>query len=99
MGPEKAAAFDYLDRNAAQIALLSDTLFWFGEPSLQEYESAKLLADVLEEAGFELERGISGFDTGFLATFGEGGPVIALHAEYDGLPDNSQQPGVLEKSA
>ena len=99
LGPEKAAAFDYLDRNAAQVALLSDTLFWFGEPSLQEYESAKLLADVLEEAGFKLERGISGFDTGFLATFGEGGPVIALHAEYDGLPDNSQQPGVLEKSA
>ena len=97
IGPEKQSAFAYLDRNAKQIALLSDNLFWFGEPSLQEYESAKLLVDVLEHAGFNIEKGISGFETGFLATWGDGEPVIALHAEYDALPENSQEPGILEK--
>ena len=97
IGTEKQFAFSYIDRNAEQIALLSDNLFWFGEPSLQEYESSALLIEVLEAAGFTIERGLSGFDTAFLATWGEGRPVIALHAEYDGLPENSQQPGVLKK--
>ena len=98
-GSEKQSAFAYLDRNADQVALLSDNLFWFGEPSLQEYESAALLVDVLETAGFNVEKGISGFDTGFLAKSGSGSPVIALHAEYDALPENSQKPGVLKKDA
>jgi aminobenzoyl-glutamate utilization protein B len=43
-----------------------------------------------------VQRGISGFPTGFLATYGEGSPVIALHTEYDANPSNSQKPGVTE---
>lgn len=95
----KQSAFAYLDRNADQVACLSDNLFYFGEPSLQEYESARMMCALLEDAGFDVETGISGFETAFLATYGKGAPVIALHAEYDGLPDNSQKPGVMEKQA
>ncbi|MCG8436438.1 MAG: amidohydrolase, partial [Gammaproteobacteria bacterium] len=93
----KRDAVAFLERNAEQIALLSDNIFYFGEPGLQEHESAGLMIGLLEEAGFTVERGISGFETGFVASYGEGKPVIAVHCEYDGLPNNSQCPDVVEQ--
>ncbi len=97
LSPQKLAAFAWLDRNRRAIADLSDCIFAFGEPGLEEHETAALMTGLLEEAGFTVERGISGFPTAFRASFGSGSPVIALHAEYDGLPDNSQVSGVTEQ--
>ena len=51
---------------------------------------------LVAEGGFKVERGIAGFPSGFCATCGSGGPVIALHTEYDANPDNSQMSGVAE---
>lgn len=96
VGREKRSAFDCIDRNADAIALIGDSIFYFGELGNQEYESAKLMGDLLEREGFTVTRGLSGFPTAFLATYGEGKPVIALHTEFDGNPDNSQQAGVPE---
>jgi aminobenzoyl-glutamate utilization protein B len=95
----KAHCFDYLDRNAKAIACLSDNIFYFAELGMQEFETAKLMTALLEDAGFKVERGISGFPTGFCATFGSGHPVIAMHTEYDSNPDNSQASGVAEQTA
>src|SRR4051812_19395650 len=86
--------FDYVDRNARAIALLGDNIFYFGELGMQEFESAKLMTDLLEKGGFQVERGIAGFPTGFCATYGSGHPVVAIHTEYDSCPDNSQAAGV-----
>jgi amidohydrolase len=52
----------------------------------EEHESAKLLTAELEEHGFDVERGVAGLDTAFVATYGQGEPVVALVAEYDALP-------------
>ena len=97
LSPSKRAAFDCVDRNADAIALVGDSIFYFGELGNQEYESAALMSGLLEENGFEVTRGLSGFPTSFLATYGSGKPVIALHTEFDGNPDNSQQAGVAEQ--
>ena len=70
--------FDYVDRNARAIALLSDNIFYFGELGMQEFETAKLMTGLLEKRGFKVERGISGFPTGFCATYGSGHPVVAI---------------------
>ncbi len=94
--PEKQVIFDYVDANADALALLGDNIYYFGELGMQEYESAGLMTEVLEEHGFEVARGISGMPTAFLATYGTGKPVIAIHTEYDANPDNSQVPGVAE---
>lgn len=94
---EKAFVFDFIDRNEKAVTTLGDSVFYFGEVGMQETESAKLLCDTLEEAGFSVERGISGFPTGFCATYGAGGPVIALHTEYDANPNNSQVSGATEQ--
>ena len=61
------------------------------EPGYQEFESSRLLADMLEEAGFHVERKVAGIPTAFTATFGQGSPVIAILGEYDALPGLSQQ--------
>jgi hypothetical protein len=51
---------------------------------------------ILEEAGFKVERAISGMPTAFMASYGSGKPVVAIHTEYDTTPGNSQTPGVPE---
>jgi len=94
--PAKDFVFDFVERNRDAIAGVSDSVFYFGELGMQEHESAKLLCDLLEDAGFSVERGISGFPTGFCATFGSGSPVIAMHTEYDANPNNSQVSGATE---
>jgi aminobenzoyl-glutamate utilization protein B len=66
---------------------------------MQEFETAKLMTDLLEKGGFKVERGIAGFPTGFCATYGSGHPVIAIHTEYDSNPDNSQAAGIAENKA
>lgn len=93
---EKRLAFDVIERNARAIALTGDNIFYFGELGNQEYESAALMSGLLEKEGFSVERGLSGFPTSFMATYGSGHPVIAIHTEFDGNPDNSQQPGIAE---
>jgi aminobenzoyl-glutamate utilization protein B len=94
---EKAFCFDYLERNAGAIATLNDSIFYFGELGMQETETSGLMCELLEAAGFKVERGISGFASGFCATCGSGSPVIAIHSEYDANPDNSQASGVAEQ--
>ena len=88
IGQEKLFAFDVIERNREALALLSDSIFYFGEIGPQETETARLMTKLLEDEGFAVTRGISGFPTSFLATFGSGAPVIAIHTEYDANPDN-----------
>jgi aminobenzoyl-glutamate utilization protein B len=100
MPPAKSAkptAEAFIARNEAALARLGDTIFYYGELGMQEHRTAALLTKILAGAGFAVERELSGFPTGFLARFGRGEPVIALHCEYDGNPDNSQVPGVAER--
>ncbi len=94
----KSRIFSYLDNNADAFARLSDAIFYFGELGMQEYRSAELMCSLLEDAGFDVERNPSGFETGFVATFGSGSPVVAIHTEYDANPSNSQISGVSDRS-
>ena len=94
---EKSFVFNFLDRNAVAVATLGDSIFYFGELGMQEVESAKLMTETLENEGFSVERGISGFPTRFCASYGAGDPVIALHTEYDANPNNSQVSGETEQ--
>ena len=93
---EKEFVFKVVDRNSKAIALLGDNIYYFAELGLQEFETAKLMTQILQDAGFKVERGISGMPTAFMATYGSGKPVIAIHTEYDTTPGNSQTPGVPE---
>jgi amidohydrolase len=59
------------------------------ELNYQEYHAARVLADTLEQHGFQVERGVGGVETAFRAIMPGGngdGPTVALLAEYDALP-------------
>ncbi len=95
--PAKLHATRFVERNAAALARLGDMIFYYGELGMQEFRTSELLTGTLERAGFEIVRNLSGFPTGFMAKFGSGGPVVALHCEFDGNPGNSQVPGIAER--
>ena len=95
-GP-KETAFHAVERNGAEIAKVGDSIFSFAELGMQEVETSRLLVGVLRDIGYSVDTGISGFPTGFLATYGSGKPVIAIHVEYDALPSGSQTPGAVER--
>ena len=92
----KQFVFDTVERNRQALALLCDNIFYFAELGMQEFETSNLMMELLEKAGFEIERNLSGMPTGFVATYGSGKPVIALHTEFDATPACSQQAGVTE---
>ena len=75
--------------------VMVDKIFSFAELGFQEYESSAYLTKILEEAGFTIEKGISGIPTAWMArwSFGEG-PVIALGSDVDCITKASQYPGV-----
>jgi aminobenzoyl-glutamate utilization protein B len=71
-----------------------DQLFSYGELGFQEFETSKYLVEILRKHGFRVEEGVAGMPTAFMATWGNGRPVIALGSDIDGIPQSSQRPGV-----
>ncbi len=96
-GDAKKLALEVVDRNAEPIATVGDVLYYFGEPGMQEYESAKYLKETLERIGFKVEVGGAGLPTNVWATWGSGKPVIAIATEMDALPEGSQTPGSIAR--
>lgn len=71
-----------------------DMVYSFGELGFQEFETSRYLTGILEENGFQVERGVAGIPTAWTAKWGSGKPVIAIGSDLDGLPDTNQTPGV-----
>lgn len=55
-----------------------------------ENKSVEWLIRPLQDAGFQVKKGVAGMPTSFIAEWGTGGPVIGFLAEYDALPAMSQ---------
>jgi len=88
---KKEAVAASVDAQRAQLVRLADQVWAFAETALHETRSAALLADHAEKQGFRVERGVAGMPTAFVASYGEGRPVIAVLGEYDALPGLSQK--------
>ncbi|MDQ6678115.1 MAG: amidohydrolase [Acidobacteriota bacterium] len=83
-----------IDSRAKQMQVMVDQVFSYGELGFQEFETSKYLTGILEKEGFRIERGIAGIPTAWIATWGEGKPVISLGSDIDCIPQASQKPGV-----
>lgn len=77
----------------------ADEIWANPELSMQEYNSSRVLTELLKKNGFTVETGAAGMPTAFIASYGEGSPVIGINAEYDALPGLSQDRNKLEKQA
>ncbi len=65
--------------------------------ALQEKFASALLAKELEQAGFSIKWGVGQMPTAFVASWGEGSPVIGFLGEYDALPGLSQTVSITKE--
>lgn len=91
VSPNKEAARASVDQHRSALTGLSDQIWRYAETALRESRSSKTLADWAEGQGFRVERGVAGMPTAFVASFGEGKPVIGILGEFDALPGISQK--------
>lgn len=82
-----------LDGMRPELVAINQDIWTFAELGLQEHRSAARLAGVLKKAGFRVKEGVSDMPTAFVAEYGSGSPIIGILAEYDALPELSQQAG------
>lgn len=71
----------------------------YAEVGYKEVKSSALLQKTLQDNGFNVQAGVAGIPTAFVATYGSGKPVIGILAEYDALPGLSQTTDPEKKSA
>ena len=90
----RADLMGQIDGMKKQAQVMNDSVFSFAELGFQEFETSQYLTGLLEKEGFKIERGVAGIPTAFVATWGQGKPVIALGSDIDDIPQASQKPGV-----
>ncbi|GIO00897.1 amidohydrolase [Brevibacillus halotolerans] len=79
----------YVEQNKQQFISVSHAIHEHPEIGNEEVYAQGLLTALLEEAGFQIEKGVAGHPTAFLARKKVGektGPTIGYLAEYDALP-------------
>ncbi len=82
---------DIITSRRDDFCAIADDIWDHPETRFQEFWSAARLADALETEGFQLTRHAGGIPNAFIASYGEGKPVIALLGEFDALAGLSQQ--------
>ena len=87
---QKSALSESIRRREAVSWEAALKIWRWAEPGYQETRSSELLANLLGDAGFQIEKKVAGIPTAFTATFGKGAPVIGIVGEYDALPGVSQ---------
>lgn len=75
-----------VDRWRAEILALSHAINADPELAYEEHRAARRCADLLEQGGFDVERGAYGLPTAFAARTGAGERHVVVCAEYDALP-------------
>ncbi|HEX8092012.1 MAG TPA: M20/M25/M40 family metallo-hydrolase, partial [Blastocatellia bacterium] len=88
---KKEEAVASIEKHKAELTNLSDQVWAFAETALRETRSSKLLADYAQAQGFEVRRGVAGMPTAFVASYGQGRPIIGILGENDALPGISQK--------
>ena len=79
-----------IDARSDKAAQNARQLWEWAEVGYQEQKSSGLLQSELKAHGFKITPGVAEIPTAFVAEYGEGGPVIAILAEYDALPGINQ---------
>lgn len=82
----------WIDEHREEFIEVSDKVWEYAELGLVEHKSAKLHVETLRKHGFKVDHGVAGMPSAFVATWGEGEPVIGFMGEYDALPGISNKP-------
>lgn len=88
--PASSEAMSRVEQRAGLTVDIASKLWDWAEVGYQETKSSGLLQDMLAAEGFEIEAGVAGIPTAFVAEYGSVAPVIAVLAEFDALPGINQ---------
>ena len=91
MSKNKKALLTSVEKHKNELIKISDEIWGLAETAFEETKSAEILASYAEKQGFNVERGVAGMPTAFVATYGSGSPVISVLGEFDALPGISQK--------
>ncbi len=87
---DEDALLAFVQARHAQTIDVAQSLWEFAEVGYQEERSSALLQSALAAEGFEIDAGVAGIPTAFVASYGTQGPVIGILAEFDALPGITQ---------
>jgi aminobenzoyl-glutamate utilization protein B len=88
--PLHNAAIAYLDSSFSTYDRLQKQIWSHPELGFLETQSSAEHRQHLRENGFSVQAGVAGMPTAYVATYGQGAPVIGILAEFDALPGLSQ---------
>lgn len=91
LSKNKKAIIESVEKHEQALIEISNNIWALAETAFEETQSSKILADYAEKQGFNVERGVAGMPTAFVATYGSGSPVISVLGEFDALPGISQK--------
>jgi len=80
-----------IQENKSAYSSVAQQIWSYAEMGYQEEQSSALLQKTLKAEGFEITTGVAEIPTAFIASYGSGGPVIAILGEFDALPGLSQK--------
>jgi len=85
-----------IEEKRQKLISVSDQIWGYAETGFEEFQSAELLCNTLEEEGFTVEKGVGDIDTAFIGSYGTGKPIIAVLGEFDALTGLSQVGGDIQ---
>ncbi len=89
MNELKTRIHDHIQAYSSRLKEIASFVGANPELGHEEKQASALLASELDKLGFRVERGVLGLTTAFIAEYASGkpGPIVALLAEYDALPE------------
>lgn len=93
----KENILNYLNEKKELLTNIAKDIWDHPQIGLQEDYAAKVIADLFQKEGFSIEKGIGNMHTAFIASWGEGKPIIGFLGEYDALPGLSQKSSIKKE--
>lgn len=98
MSKAKTMGINWVIENQKLLVDVHQKIWEYAEVGLQEIKIAKLLTSILGKEDFQVVKGVANMPSAFVATYGQGTPVIGIMGELDALPSISQKPVPYKES-
>ncbi len=86
----EANVIQELDKKSDSYFSIAKQIWDYAEVGYQEYKSSQLLQETLKKEGFSIKAGVAEIPTAFIASYGQGHPIIGILGEFDALPGITQ---------
>jgi len=67
----KKTAFNWIETREEEISSFHQRIWNYAEPAFREYKSAKAFVDWHRSLGFNVEHGVAGMPTAYIASWGK----------------------------